>query len=1153
VTDSVIGRYRILGVLGEGGMGVVYRALDERLAREVALKLLKEQDDPHAIERFFRESRAASALNHPNIVTVFEAGEDVCGPFIAMELVRGQRLRTLTGQPVGIERLLSWGRQMAEALSVAHAAGIVHRDVKPENVMVRDDGYVKVLDFGLARLAPPPDRSSTASTAFATERHTIVGTRRYMSPEQASGGAVGPASDVFSLGLVLYELATGQHPFEAESHYAVLHAILADAPVPASRINVELSRDIDSLLLRMLQKDADARPAASEVVAALADVGRTLKSRPSRTGGTGPASRRSLVGRGQARRELHEALAHVLDGSGLLVCVSGEPGIGKSTLVDAFLAEVVEESSNRSVARGRCSERLAGTEAYLPLLDALHELLRGDGSLARLMKSVAPLWYVQVAPSTGQDSSWTGVVRDARSGTQERLKRELVAFLTEASLQRPIVFFLDDVHWSDISTVDVLNYVTRHFDKLPVLIIVAYRPEELLAQRHPFLSMTRDLQGRNLCRSVELGFLTRAETLQYVDATFPSHRFPDGFLDMIHAKTEGNPLFMVAVLSYLAERKLLSLDNGQWTLTRSVPDIASDLPESVRSMIQRKIDVLDENGRRVLTAASVQGYEFDGAVVAKVLRLDPVEVEDELDALDRVHGFVRRAREQQFPDRTLTLRYRFVHVLYQNRLYASLAPARRASLSRAVAEALESFYRDKANDIASELAVLYESGREFSRAADYFRVAAQKAADVFAYEEALAVGRRALDQLRALPESAEERRRELAVLLIMGVPATAVRGYSSRDVQEIYDRASALFRELEDTAGLARVLYGVYAYNIVRLQMDAAQENCNRVNELAGHSQDTKVALNWVASAGAVHYYRGNFETAVRCCERSTVYVDAEQRRAMCITFGFDPLVGVHTYLGWSLWSLGFPDRARREIEESLRLAADMAHPYTNAYALTFASAVDYWTGDWEQLERHNTDALALATKEGFAYFVATSICLEGLLRAERGRPDEGLARMRDGWERLSAIEGRATQRRFAAEFALALAGAGHWEEAAALVSAELAEFPDARFREAELQRVRGELFVMRGGPSDSANAESCFMQALDIARQQRARSFELRAATSLARLWRGQRKSDRAAALLSEAYSFFTEGFSTADLIAARALLNAIGGDPLPESRREG
>jgi len=168
-------------------------------------------------------------------------------------------------------------------------------------------------------------------------------------------------------------------------------------------------------------------------------------------------------------------------------------------------------------------------------------------------------------------------------------------------------------------------------------------------------------------------------------------------------------------------------------------------------MIQRKVDVLAEADRRLLVAASVQGYEFDGAVMAKVLGIDPVDIEEQLEVIDHIHGFVRRIREQEFPDGTLTLRYRFVHVLYQNRLHASVTPARRVALSLAVGKALETFYRDKTVDIASELAVLYSAAREFSLAVDYFRTAAKRAADVFAYEEALVLGRRALDALRMLP------------------------------------------------------------------------------------------------------------------------------------------------------------------------------------------------------------------------------------------------------------------------------------------------------------------------------------------------------------------------------------------------------------------
>ena len=678
--------------------------------------MLKKQDDPVAIQRFFREATAASALNHPNIVTVFEAGEDERKPFIVMELVRGQGLRLLIGQPIDVEKFQNLARQLAEALSVAHGAGLVHRDVKPENIMVRDDGYVKVLDFGLARLDPAAREAVATQTATATGAHALVGTVRYMSPEQTKAGAVvGTPSDVFSLGIVFYELATGQHPFDADSQYGVLHAIVAHQPVPPSRLNVELSGKLETLLLRMLDKNPALRPTAADVAAALAP---SPKGASLIRASLAVAPSRHSVGRVKALADLREAFEYVGRQHGLLVCVSGEPGIGKSTLVEDFLSEVAAWSGTCRIARGRCSERLAGTEAYLPLLDALEDLIRSQGgSLARLMKTIAPLWYIQVAPATLQDSSFSVAVKEAKSGTQERLKRELVAFLEEACRQQPVLLFLDDLHWVDLATTDMIGYVTRHFESWPLLIIATYRPEELLVQKHPFLATKRDLQGRGLCREVALEFLTHQEVEEYVALRFPRHRLPRDFVDLVYAKTEGNPLFVVDVLNYLADQHVLTREQDVWTLTRSLPDIARDLPESVRGMIQRKIDLLSEADRKLLVAASVQGYEFDGAVMARVLGIDAADIEEQLDVIDRIHGFVRRVREQEFPDRTLTLRYRFVHVLYQNRLYASITPARRIAVSLAVSKALEAFYKDKTAEIASELAVLYEAAREFSLAA----------------------------------------------------------------------------------------------------------------------------------------------------------------------------------------------------------------------------------------------------------------------------------------------------------------------------------------------------------------------------------------------------------------------------------------------------
>ena len=231
-----------------------------------------------------------------------------------------------------------------------------------------------------------------------------------------------------------------------------------------------------------------------------------------------------------------------------------------------------------------------------------------------------------------------------------------------------------------------------------VLIVVTYRPSDMLLAKHPFLQIKPDLQARGVCRELLLEFLNEAEIAEYLALEFPGHRFPAEFPQLIHAKTEGSPLFMADLLRYLRDRGVIAWQTARrsgdrWTLAQALPDIERELPESVRGMIERKIAQLSEEDRTLLTAASVQGYEFDSAVVAQALKLDADEVEERLEKLERVFAFVKLTSEAEFPNRTLTLKYRFVHVLYQNALYAGLRATRKATLSRDVALALEALLR----------------------------------------------------------------------------------------------------------------------------------------------------------------------------------------------------------------------------------------------------------------------------------------------------------------------------------------------------------------------------------------------------------------------------------------------------------------------------
>jgi hypothetical protein len=268
-----------------------------------------------------------------------------------MELVRGRTFRALIGQPVSIDSLRDLGSQIAKALATAHAAGIVHRDIKPENLMVRDDGYVKVLDFGVARLKPLGSETSTFQSALDSVNRTVVGTLRYMSPEQASSSAVDAATDVFSLGLVLYELATGQHPFEANTAFGVLDAILSKTPAPPGRLNPRLPAEINALILRMLDKDFWKRPDAGEVAAVLTAV--PEHRHPALAVRVAPDRR--TVGREAERAALRTAFEQAAGGRGLMVCIAGEPGIGRARWRRIFLR------GERPVWPASSPRRLLGT------------------------------------------------------------------------------------------------------------------------------------------------------------------------------------------------------------------------------------------------------------------------------------------------------------------------------------------------------------------------------------------------------------------------------------------------------------------------------------------------------------------------------------------------------------------------------------------------------------------------------------------------------------------------------------------------------------------------------------------------------------------------------------------------------------------------
>jgi predicted ATPase len=1139
--------YEILGPLGRGGMGVVYKARQLSLRRLVALKVLPAEcaSDHVWLRRFRREALTASALNHPHICTIYDTGECDSRPFLSMELIDGRTLEALVAQRLPVKELARLVGQAAKALAAAHAAGIVHRDVKPANLMVRQDGFVKVLDFGLARRLPGAGAPGSGCDSRRTDPGTRVGTLMYMSPEQARAEPVGAAGDVFSLGLVLYELATGRHPFQADSEVGVLQAIVAAVPVSPARLNPEIPSALERLIQRMLAKDPRLRPAAAEVDAVLTELAEI--SGPPGHPPPRPGKRRT-VGREDERAALWAGWESAAAGSGQVLCVTGEPGLGKTTLVEEFLEELAAGERRFGLARGRCSERLAGTEAYLPFLDGLDYLLKESegAAAAQVMRLVAPTWHAQLAPSAAADPALASVLSEARGASQERRKRELGLFLHEMSRRRPLVVFLDDVHWADPSSVDLLAYLGDGCAGWRLLLVLTYRPSDLLLSRHPFGPVQLELQGKGVCREIALTFLTREEVDRYLALAFPGHQLPDEFAAAIHARTGGNPLFLVNLLRYLRDSGSLVAEQGRWAVTRAVPDLLRDLPQSIRSMIQRKVEQLGEDDLRLLMAASVQGPEFDSAVVARVLGWEAIRVEERLDVLRRVHALVRLVREHEFPDRTLTLRYAFVHVLYQNALYASLLPTRKAAWSGLAAGALLEHYGGKHATVAAGLALLLEAARQPERAIEYFLLAARNAVAVSAHQEVVGLARRGLALLEKLPVAPARDGQEMMLLLALGVSLVATKGFASPEVEATYARARELCLRTEDSATLFPVLYGLWNVYLLRCELTRCKDLAKQMYDVVQGQADPVLLLQAYNVMQQPLLHLGEFAAARRHQEQGLALYDPHMHGDLTAMYGEDPGISFLAYGAVTLWCLGYPGQALRSVQAALKLADDLPHPFNRARALYFGAFTHLCCREVSRTQELAAALMELSAEQGFALLRQGGRILHGWCLAEQGRVEEGIEHLRQGlagWQATGALSHRPYQLALLAE-ALARQGQGEEGLVALGEALDMVRGGGETFWEAELHRLQGELLLLRGeaGPSAQAEAEACFLQALDVARRQQAKSLELRTVMSLSRLYGRQGRLSEARPLLAETYGWFTEGFDTRDLREAPPLLDQLG-----------
>jgi predicted ATPase len=1146
---TTFGAYEIRAALGAGGMGQVYRAFDPRLGREVALKIIRRlaSDDESSLDRLLREATLASALNHPNIITIYETGIVNADRYIAMELVDGLTLRQLAAQGLPLSRIVAIARQVAEALAVAHAAQIVHRDIKPDNVMIRPDGYVKLLDFGLARVQPDPFGGTTmqASTGGRTEAGLILGTIGYMAPEQARGEPVSAEADIFSLGVMLYELVTGRHPFLAASQLGTLHALLWEAPEPPSLLNPDLPRALDQLIVEALQKDQRLRPGSSEVMYRLAlahdsSVATTLSSvavPPRRV-----AAQANIVGREQELDAIHHEFERALRGKARLVTVSGEAGVGKTTLVEAFVQQLEDRGEPVRVGRGRCSERLAGTEAYLPVLEALDSLQRNEqlGSLSRLIRALAPSWYAQLMPPSSNDSSAARLAAETSGGSQERLKREIGALFEEIGRIQPVVLWFDDVQWADPSTTDLIGYMARRLDSTRLLIVTTERPSELAQLKHPFVSLKLDLLARGLCREISPASLDEASVDRYIAIQFPEHLFPLGFASLIHQRTDGNPLFMTDVLRDLRRRQIVQQKDGRWIITGDLSSVAREMPESVRSLIQRKLDALDDGERRLLGAASVQGMDFDSAIVASALQLDEEDVEVRLERLEREHALVRFVRELEPPDRTLTLQYRFAHHMYHNACFESLRATRKAALSRTIAERLVQRYGEHPCECQAAIAVLFEVARDNIAAAEHWNRAAEAAGRLYAHDESARLAQRGLELLATEPDSPARAGAELALQMTYGLAIKTSRGYAVAEVGRAYERARELARQIQDPSRVIPVLIGMSAHHIVAGEIRIAHGIAVEMMALFDRIGEPHLQMIGEWSLGASLFHLGELEEGHMHLERALTLYDPAFHGPRVWQTGVEPGIFCRCELSRTLTLRGYPDSGLATVQRAVADARAVDHPQPLAFALLFEIFVHLSRRSPREVQRTYEQLAVVCQAHGIAQELHWAAPLVGRAFLELGDVNRGLRVLQEGLDAHTMTRSALIRPYYLVLLAGARLRAGQFTQAQAALdeSTQVADATGQHAYAAEHARLQAEVF---GAVGESEKSAECYRQALATARRQGARWLELRAARAYAHHLVEHGRPAEARDLLAPVVAWFTEGRDTMDFLYADGFLKTL------------
>jgi predicted ATPase len=704
---------------------------------------------------------------------------------------------------------------------------------------------------------------------------------------------------------------------------------------------------------------------------------------------------------------------------------------------------------------------------------------------------------------------------------KERTLQALLQLLVAQAERQATVLVWEDVHWADPSSLEFLSLLIEQIPTTKLLLVLIFRPE-----------FTPPWKPRSHLSQLVLNRLGRKQVKAMIEKMTTGNALSAAVIEQIHVKTDGVPLFVEELTKSVIETFGAQGHESHQPLA---------IPATLQEALLARLDRLP-TARPVAQLGATLGREFSYELLHAVAPIQENDLQTSLVQLVEAEILYQRGVAQQ-------TRYFFKHALIQDTAYQSLLRSTRQHYHHQIAQVLEARFPETTEHQPELVAHHYTEANRIAQAIPYWQRAGQKAVERSANEEAVGHLTKGLELLSVLPDTLERAREELILQTTLGHALTAIKGWSDPGVGAAYARSLELCKQIGDSSQLSRVLFGLWAFYVEVPQFQTAQEMGEQLLSLAHQTHDQLLLAEAHFTLGFIWFFRGEIASARDHLQQGIARHALTRGRSRAALYGLDPRVPCRSVIAYALWLLGYPDRALRSSRAALALAQDLSHPYSSAIALHFAAATAQCRGEGSGTQEHAEALIRLCTEQGFTLFLAWGMILRGWALALRGDRAQGIAYIQRGLAASRATGGGLRQPYWLALLAEAYGKAGQGEDGLRVLAEALAvvDRTGERVYEAELYRLKGQLTLqsqVQGLQSKVQEAKECFHKAIEIARQQQAKSLELRAATSLARLWQQQGKKKEAHEMLSEIYNWFTEGFDTKDLQEAKALLDELARD---------